>query len=201
MERDSIAVLIEEFARIKTRDSVHLTQYGDLAHPDVFDRQWPLRPADVDRLGPSDSSDSGSDTVAVSFEDAFEAYDTDDARLWLGLGMALPYALLVLMPGWRSRLPRPGAWMLRLKQALAFPMFLTVVWLVCVLGQQQGVDGAAKALIALVVLAFAIWVGSGPGRASPHGDRGQGVRRAVGGRLASTTAVQASNRPSTSARL
>ncbi len=99
----------------------------------------------------------------------------------LGLGMALPYALLVLLPGWRARLPRPGAWMLRLRQALAFPLFLTVVWLVWVLGQQQGVDGAAKALISLVVLAFAIWVGSGPGRASPHGDRGQGVRRAVGG--------------------
>ena len=79
----------------------------------------------------------------------------------LGLGMALPYALLVLMPGWRSRLPRPGAWMLRLKQALAFPMFLTVVWLVWVLGQQVGIDGAAKALIALVVLAFAIWVACG----------------------------------------
>ena len=95
----------------------------------------------------------------------------------LGLGMALPYALLVLLPGWRARLPRPGAWMLRLKQALAFPLFLTVVWLVWVLGQQRGVDGAAKALIALVVLAFAVWVGS----ASSGGDRSLVVRRAVAG--------------------
>ena len=95
----------------------------------------------------------------------------------LGLGMALPYALLVLLPGWRARLPRPGAWMLRLKQALAFPLFLTVVWLVWVLGQQRGVDGVAKALIALVVLAFAVWIGS----ASPGGDRAPWVRRAIGG--------------------
>jgi thiol:disulfide interchange protein DsbD len=99
----------------------------------------------------------------------------------LGLGMALPYALLVLMPGWRSRLPRPGAWMLRLKQALAFPMFLTVVWLVWVLGQQTGIDGAAKALIALVVMAFAIWVASGRSRASQAGNGQALARRAIGG--------------------
>ncbi len=99
----------------------------------------------------------------------------------LGLGMALPYALLVLMPGWRSRLPRPGAWMLRLKQALAFPMFLTVVWLVWVLGQQVGIDGAAKVLIALVVLAFAIWVASGRSTAGQGGEGQTLARRVIGG--------------------
>ena len=101
----------------------------------------------------------------------------------LGLGMALPYALLVLLPGWRARLPRPGPWMLRLKQALAFPMFLTVVWLVWVLGQQTGVDGAAKALIALVVMAFAIWVADAEHIASSRGGGAMMVRRAVGGLL------------------
>lgn len=101
----------------------------------------------------------------------------------LGLGMALPYVLLVLLPGWRSRLPRPGAWMLRLKQALAFPMFLTVVWLVWVLGQQVGIDGAAKALMALVVLAFAIWVASGRSTAGPGGEGQALARRLIGGLL------------------
>ncbi len=76
----------------------------------------------------------------------------------LGLGMALPYALLVLLPGWRARLPRPGAWMLHLKQGLAFPMFATVVWLVWVLGQQAGIDGAAKLLLALVGLSVLVWL-------------------------------------------
>ncbi len=104
----------------------------------------------------------------------------------LGLGMALPYALLVLTPGWRARLPRPGAWMLRLKQALAFPMFLTVVWLVWVLGQQSGIDGAAKALIALVVMAFVIWIAGGRSAASAGGAHGASgtdppARRALGG--------------------
>jgi len=75
----------------------------------------------------------------------------------LGLGMALPYVALVLLPGWRARLPRPGPWMLRLKQGLAFPMFATVVWLLWVLGLQTGIDGLARALLALVALGFAIW--------------------------------------------
>ena len=76
----------------------------------------------------------------------------------MGLGMALPYAALVLMPGWRARLPRPGVWMLRLKQALAFPMFATVIWLVWVLGLQAGIDSAAQALLALLGLAALVWL-------------------------------------------
>ena len=78
----------------------------------------------------------------------------------LGVGMALPYAVLALAPGWRDRLPRPGVWMLRLKQGLAFPMFATVVWLIWVLGLQAGINGAAKALLALVGLGFVIWLGT-----------------------------------------
>lgn len=89
----------------------------------------------------------------------------------LGAGMALPYVLLVLLPGWRARLPRPGPWMLRLKQFLAFPLFATVVWLVWVLGLQAGIDGAAKALLALVGLAFAVWL-AGSLRARPAAGRG-----------------------------
>ena len=76
----------------------------------------------------------------------------------LGIGMALPYAALVMLPGWRARLPHPGVWMLRLKQLLAFPMFATVVWLVWVLGLQSGIDGAARALLALVGLGFVFWL-------------------------------------------
>ncbi len=76
----------------------------------------------------------------------------------LGLGMAAPYVLLAWFPRWLDRLPRPGPWMLTFKQLLAFPMFLTVVWLVWVLAQQAGVDGAAIALIGLVALGFAGWL-------------------------------------------
>jgi thiol:disulfide interchange protein/DsbC/DsbD-like thiol-disulfide interchange protein len=75
----------------------------------------------------------------------------------LGLGMALPYLGASLWPGLARAMPRPGAWMATFKTAMAFPMLATVVWLVWVLGQQTGIDGAAALLAVLVALAFALW--------------------------------------------
>jgi thiol:disulfide interchange protein len=80
----------------------------------------------------------------------------------LGLGMALPYALLVLIPGWRARLPRPGPWMIRVKQVLALPMFATVAWLLWVLGQQAGSDASLRALLALLGLVILLWLAGLP---------------------------------------
>ena len=47
----------------------------------------------------------------------------------LGVGMALPYLALAYFPAWRSKLPKPGAWIRRLRQLLAFPLYATVIWL------------------------------------------------------------------------
>lgn len=74
----------------------------------------------------------------------------------LGLGMALPYLLLSLMPAWAARLPRPGAWMLRVKHAMALPMLGTVVWLLWVLGHQLGIDAVAALLVLLLFAAFTL---------------------------------------------
>jgi len=75
----------------------------------------------------------------------------------IGLGMALPYLLVSFWPALAHRLPRPGAWMQTFKQAMAFPMLATVVWLVWVLGQQTGMDSATALLALLLVLAFGLW--------------------------------------------
>jgi thiol:disulfide interchange protein DsbD len=72
--------------------------------------------------------------------------------------MALPYMALAVAPGWRRRLPKPGPWMERLKQGLAFPMFATAVWLLWVLGQQSGVSAMARGLMALVGVALLLWL-------------------------------------------
>lgn len=81
----------------------------------------------------------------------------------MGLGMALPYALLALAPGLARLLPRPGAWMDRLKQALAFPMYAAAAWLVWVVAQLAGHDGLGYALFGGVLVAFAAWAyGQGP---------------------------------------
>jgi len=77
--------------------------------------------------------------------------------LALGLGLALPFLLVGFIPALASRLPRPGAWMETFKQVLAFPMYLTAVWLVWVLGKQRGVDAIGLVLAGTVVLALALW--------------------------------------------
>jgi thiol:disulfide interchange protein DsbD len=76
----------------------------------------------------------------------------------LGLGLALPYLLLTLVPAWRRLLPRPGAWMERLKQLLAFPLYASVAWLVWVVSQQAGPRGVAVILAGLVLVGFAAWL-------------------------------------------
>jgi thiol:disulfide interchange protein DsbD len=48
----------------------------------------------------------------------------------LGLGFAIPYLAAAFSPGLRGFLPKPGIWMVRLKQFLAFPVYGTAVWLV-----------------------------------------------------------------------
>jgi thiol:disulfide interchange protein DsbD len=75
----------------------------------------------------------------------------------LGLGLALPYLLASLVPAFARALPRPGRWMDTLRRFLAFPMFATVAWLVWVLGQQSGIDGAGALLALLVALAMVVW--------------------------------------------
>jgi len=62
-------------------------------------------------------------------------------------------------------LPKPGAWMDHFRKFMAFPMFATVVWLVWVLGQQSGIDGAGALLILLVGLSLVVWALSLAGRA------------------------------------
>ena len=75
----------------------------------------------------------------------------------LGLGMALPFLAASFMPGVARLLPRPGAWMNTFRHAMAFPMFATVVWLVWVLGQQSGINGAGALLALLVALSLVLW--------------------------------------------
>jgi thiol:disulfide interchange protein DsbD len=75
----------------------------------------------------------------------------------LGLGLALPYLAAGFVPAIARALPRPGAWMHTLRRLLAFPMFATVAWLVWVLGQQSGIDGAGALLGLLVALAAVVW--------------------------------------------
>ena len=76
----------------------------------------------------------------------------------LALGFALPVTALSFAPGLLRLLPKPGRWMLILKQAFAFPMFATAIWLVWVASVQTGPAGILTALIALLAAGFVVWL-------------------------------------------
>jgi thiol:disulfide interchange protein DsbD len=78
--------------------------------------------------------------------------------LMLGVGLALPFCLLVLVPGLTKLLPKPGAWMERGKQLLGFALLGTTVWLAWVMGGLAGVDGMARLLAFLAVVGLGAWL-------------------------------------------
>ncbi|WP_421785675.1 protein-disulfide reductase DsbD family protein [Hyphobacterium sp.] len=77
--------------------------------------------------------------------------------LMLGIGLALPYLILSFYPSLLRWLPKPGPWMVRFKQFLAFPMFGAAVWLIWVLSIQSGPQGVLMLLIGYLAIAFVIW--------------------------------------------
>lgn len=77
---------------------------------------------------------------------------------FMALGLAAPYVLVCFAPAVLSRFPKPGAWMFVLRQALAFPVLATVLWLVWVFGKQHNETQAFLLLILLLGLAFVGWV-------------------------------------------
>jgi len=92
----------------------------------------------------------------------------------LGLGFAAPFVLIGISPMLMRALPRPGAWMIRFKQALAFAMYGTAAWLVWVLAQQAGANAVAAVLAAMVATGFGAWIWGVSRNFSPRG-RGIGA--------------------------
>ncbi len=83
----------------------------------------------------------------------------------LALGLAAPYVALTLQPAWTRLLPKPGAWMEILKQAVSVPIFATVIWLVWVVAQAYGAALLAGLLAIFLLLAVAGWfLGRWPGQ-------------------------------------
>lgn len=76
----------------------------------------------------------------------------------LGFGMAVPILILCLSPQALRYLPKPGPWMDTFKQLLAFPLYITVVWLLWVAGRQAGVDAMGLILLGCVSIALACWI-------------------------------------------
>jgi thiol:disulfide interchange protein len=76
----------------------------------------------------------------------------------LGFGLALPFLLISFVPAFARAMPSPGQWMVTLKEALAFPLYLTAIWLLWVFANQTNVDQLAALMGGLVLIVFGIWL-------------------------------------------
>lgn len=74
--------------------------------------------------------------------------------MMVGIGLGLPYLALCLSPALLKLLPKPGAWMETLKQVLAFPLLLTVVYFVSLINTEYRI----ATLGLLIVVWFACWL-------------------------------------------
>ncbi len=75
-----------------------------------------------------------------------------------GLGLACPFLLLAVIPGARRLLPKPGVWMLKLKQGFGFLLLATLLWLLSVLLHQVSPAAAVRVAAWHLVAAFAVWL-------------------------------------------
>ncbi|MEM1191784.1 MAG: protein-disulfide reductase DsbD domain-containing protein [Pseudomonadota bacterium] len=76
----------------------------------------------------------------------------------MALGLALPYLLVSLAPALARRLPKPGAWMVRFKQLLSFPVFAAAAYFLWVLTAQTGQAGLAIGFFGALLLGLAAWL-------------------------------------------
>lgn len=78
--------------------------------------------------------------------------------LLLGLGLAFPYLLITLIPATVQYLPKPGKWMVTIKEFLAFPLYLSVIWLLWIFMHQVNANTTAILLCGLLLTGFSIWL-------------------------------------------
>jgi thiol:disulfide interchange protein DsbD len=76
----------------------------------------------------------------------------------IAAGMSAPYLLLSAQPAWLRFLPKPGPWMLHLKQFMGFLLLATLLFLLYVLGAQRGLEGAIWASCFLLVISIVCWM-------------------------------------------
>jgi thiol:disulfide interchange protein DsbD len=95
---------------------------------------------------------------ALWFAFAQPAPVTIAVMLAMGVGFAGPYLVLAAYPAAARYFPKPGAWLVRFKQFMAFPMFATVIWLLTVLVTQTSVVGLFIMLVALLLLVMLFWL-------------------------------------------
>jgi thiol:disulfide interchange protein DsbD len=76
----------------------------------------------------------------------------------IALGMSAPYLLLTAQPAWLRFVPRPGPWMVRVKQLMGFLLLATLLFLLWVLGVERGLEATIWVSAFLLALSLACWM-------------------------------------------
>ena len=78
--------------------------------------------------------------------------------LAIAAGMSSPYLLLSSQPAWLRLLPKPGPWMVHVKQLMGFLLLATLLFLLAVLGAERGVEAIIWCSCFLLALSLACWM-------------------------------------------
>ncbi len=78
--------------------------------------------------------------------------------LSLGIGISFPFVALTYNQKLMSLMPRPGAWMEKLKELMSFLMFFTCLWLLWVVVSLTSPEYLIGLLFTLIMLTVIIWV-------------------------------------------
>lgn len=100
----------------------------------------------------------------------------------VGVGMALPYLILVAAPGAARLFPKPGAWMDTVRGIMGFLLAAAAVWLFYVLSSQMSPERVAAIQLALLGLALFTWM-------RHRGVTGRALRHAAGVGMAAAVVV------------
>lgn len=95
--------------------------------------------------------------TALGFALAGSAIDIVVVVGMVGLGLAFPYLLFVLLPGLAFYMPAPGRWMSRLNSMMALMLMLTLVWLLSVLAAQTGSGVIIRFVLFLAAFYLILW--------------------------------------------
>lgn len=116
----------------------------------------------------------------------------------LGLGLAIPFLMIVFVPALRNRLPQPGPWMMRLQRFLAIPMAATAIGCLWLLYRQAGPEAFVAGVLAAAVLAILLlWTGWAQRKGQSIG----WVALAAGLVLTGVAATQVPRQPQAAARV
>lgn len=77
---------------------------------------------------------------------------------FIGLGLASPYMILSLFPKALRFMPKPGNWMILLRQFMAFPILLTALWLASVLAHSVSIDSIFYLSVIALIITLGLWI-------------------------------------------